>query len=822
LTNYPCFGSICNNLDSRLNSVNSVKIIIVLIIIIIVLSTCIMLEITSSANNAADGTSLGLAPTPMSNELPSTPLLDDMPNDGKNKSEEKIDSQQDTTQAFLYSTFRTVTITSSNTATATSHNNPIKDSDDAGRVPPTFEESPSMRTIQAPPPSNGSRSQTFTSFADYSSGSGRATVIVHSSSGTSNNSSSSSSGSSSGGGGGGNLGTVNKGWSSGFLDRGNMTILNNPGLPAPGGRLSELEVGTTGDINPSILSRSGGLSTSNSRRKLSNAVGDNSHHHHPAEEGWKVVGSPPRKHLEGPPNERDPSVDPPGNVNSATAMTTTTNINVAMNISPALSSASPSSSYSSQPSIGPHLSIAGKPFTTLPESYTVAINEFASRPLPPRVHATGYPMTGLTPVSPLLGPFPISTLDGVFDMNNDSSDSSLGVEVVDAANRDGLANAYVQVDSRQPPKTNPNGFTIMGRVQSHVAIPTGTSYRLSTSDVTHDISSGWLRQDPPSYHFPQSDFKELRQMSSQVQDFMLTKPWFDRFPLSAGLPVDDRSPPHEDSFSSSIPPSHPHHPSHRLVPGTSSSHQRHPYYGDIEPSSRPSEFISTVIHRYSPPPIMSYDEMNDLMMTSHDSNDRRSKDVHSPSTAGSPGGAIMEEDYMADLALLARETFDYSHRYVVEFKSARRDVFVSPVRYRKDIRLGDLVIVEADRGKDMGKVIEEFDYHRNATTDDSGQEVKRIYRLAQPNEAEQLVAKTQDELKTLAVCQAKVRQKRLPMEVVDAEYQWDRRKLTFYFIAQHRIDFRELVRDLFKLYKTRIWMCAVDETRTHHFPSQSS
>ncbi|KDN39652.1 hypothetical protein RSAG8_08680, partial [Rhizoctonia solani AG-8 WAC10335] len=46
----------------------------------------------------------------------------------------------------------------------------------------------------------------------------------------------------------------------------------------------------------------------------------------------------------------------------------------------------------------------------------------------------------------------------------------------------------------------------------------------------------------------------------------------------------------------------------------------------------------------------------------------------------------------------------------------------------------------------------------------------------------------------------------LPMEVIDAEYQWDRRKLTFYYVAERRIDFRELVRELFRLYKTRIWM----------------
>ena len=74
----------------------------------------------------------------------------------------------------------------------------------------------------------------------------------------------------------------------------------------------------------------------------------------------------------------------------------------------------------------------------------------------------------------------------------------------------------------------------------------------------------------------------------------------------------------------------------------------------------------------------------------------------------------------------------------------------------------------------------------------------------------------QDEVKALQLCQSKVRAKKLPMEVVDAEYQWcgissyglcaallteyrrDRRKLTFYFVADKRIDFRELVRELFR------------------------
>ncbi|KAG2172493.1 hypothetical protein INT44_006666, partial [Umbelopsis vinacea] len=167
--------------------------------------------------------------------------------------------------------------------------------------------------------------------------------------------------------------------------------------------------------------------------------------------------------------------------------------------------------------------------------------------------------------------------------------------------------------------------------------------------------------------------------------------------------------------------------------------------------------------------------------------------------------------------------------YMVEFKAGRTDIFyVDDPSGNVVIQTGDLVIVEADRGKDLGKVTidnlttqqvsmlqaqQQFEQQMVADNDpSSGSSVqrkdihpKRIYRLAQPNEITSLVNKGEDETKARLLCQNKVRQKKLPMEVVDAEYQWDRRKLTFYFVADRRIDFRELVRDLFKIYKTRIW-----------------
>jgi len=161
--------------------------------------------------------------------------------------------------------------------------------------------------------------------------------------------------------------------------------------------------------------------------------------------------------------------------------------------------------------------------------------------------------------------------------------------------------------------------------------------------------------------------------------------------------------------------------------------------------------------------------------------------------------------------------------YIVEFKAGRTDYFYVTEKSGLVIKNSDLVIVEADRGKDLGKVVasnitsfQQIQAYQSQHAED-GMDLqkdmqihpKRIYRLAQKSEIDMLIAKCQDEVKAKNLCQGKVRQKKLPMEIVDAEFQWDRKKLTFYFVSDRRIDFRELVRELFKIYKTRIWMCAV-------------
>ncbi|KAI6022480.1 PSP1 C-terminal conserved region-domain-containing protein [Pisolithus microcarpus] len=148
--------------------------------------------------------------------------------------------------------------------------------------------------------------------------------------------------------------------------------------------------------------------------------------------------------------------------------------------------------------------------------------------------------------------------------------------------------------------------------------------------------------------------------------------------------------------------------------------------------------------------------------------------------------------------------------YIVEFKAGRTDLFYL-TDLSLDIRVGDLVIVEADRGKDLGTVVNDSITLKEVEAFEREQRERVAYGDGGPLSpgGQQLLAKAQDELKALQLCQNKVRQKKLPMEVIDAEYQWDRRKLTFYFIAEKRIDFRELVREPFRLYKTRIWMASL-------------
>eukprot|EP00602_Paraphysomonas_sp_CaronLab_P011672 CAMPEP_0185038256 /NCGR_PEP_ID=MMETSP1103-20130426/33688_1 /TAXON_ID=36769 /ORGANISM="Paraphysomonas bandaiensis, Strain Caron Lab Isolate" /LENGTH=480 /DNA_ID=CAMNT_0027576607 /DNA_START=162 /DNA_END=1604 /DNA_ORIENTATION=- len=135
------------------------------------------------------------------------------------------------------------------------------------------------------------------------------------------------------------------------------------------------------------------------------------------------------------------------------------------------------------------------------------------------------------------------------------------------------------------------------------------------------------------------------------------------------------------------------------------------------------------------------------------------------------------------------------------------------------IENGSYVKVEADRGEDVGMVIGKLyldGFKESKLTvgrfGASNGEYKRVTRLATVEENNLLRVKATEEKKAVEICRQKIHDAGLPMKVVDAEFQFDRRKLTFYFEASKRVDFRELVCELFSLYKTRIWMQQVEAT----------
>lgn len=147
---------------------------------------------------------------------------------------------------------------------------------------------------------------------------------------------------------------------------------------------------------------------------------------------------------------------------------------------------------------------------------------------------------------------------------------------------------------------------------------------------------------------------------------------------------------------------------------------------------------------------------------------------------------------------------------LVEFKRQRVNMYESPIA----IATGEFVVVGADRGEDIGQVTLSWPASsppppgavKYANTHKTGEKYC-VVRVASSLEVAQLQG-VQAEMENRArdAAQAKVKDHGLPMQIVDAEYQFDRKKLTFYYQSQHRLDFRNLVKDLYKTFHARIWM----------------
>lgn len=147
----------------------------------------------------------------------------------------------------------------------------------------------------------------------------------------------------------------------------------------------------------------------------------------------------------------------------------------------------------------------------------------------------------------------------------------------------------------------------------------------------------------------------------------------------------------------------------------------------------------------------------------------------------------------------------------VRFRTAGKIYFFDPCNF--EIKKGEHVIVETARGIEFGTVVSE---PKEVADDKVIQPLKPVLRIATQKDIEQESANKEKEREAFKVCQEKIRKHGLEMKLIDAEYTFDNNKVLFYFTADGRIDFRELVKDLAAVFKTRIELRQIgvrDETK---------
>ncbi len=135
----------------------------------------------------------------------------------------------------------------------------------------------------------------------------------------------------------------------------------------------------------------------------------------------------------------------------------------------------------------------------------------------------------------------------------------------------------------------------------------------------------------------------------------------------------------------------------------------------------------------------------------------------------------------------------------VRFKSAGKVYYFSPDGIKAET--GDMVIVETARGVECGEVVMA---NRQVEDDKITVPLKSIIRVATPQDLKIIEQNKIKEENAFKICQEKILVHKLDMKLVDVECTFDNNKLLFYFTAETRVDFRELVKDLASVFRTRI------------------
>lgn len=147
----------------------------------------------------------------------------------------------------------------------------------------------------------------------------------------------------------------------------------------------------------------------------------------------------------------------------------------------------------------------------------------------------------------------------------------------------------------------------------------------------------------------------------------------------------------------------------------------------------------------------------------------------------------------------------------VRFRTAGKIYFFSPGGL--ELRAGDKVIVETARGVEFGSVVTGI---KELPDDQISQPLKPVIRIATQDDVRREAKNREKEKDAFKICQEKIRKHGLEMKLIDAEYTFDNNKVLFYFTADGRIDFRELVKDLASVFRTRIELRQIgvrDETK---------
>ena len=135
----------------------------------------------------------------------------------------------------------------------------------------------------------------------------------------------------------------------------------------------------------------------------------------------------------------------------------------------------------------------------------------------------------------------------------------------------------------------------------------------------------------------------------------------------------------------------------------------------------------------------------------------------------------------------------------VRFRSGGKPYYFDPLEF--ELKRGSHVIVETVRGIEYGTVVGSI---REVEDEKIQQPLKPIMRVATPKDDEQDAQNREKEKSAISVAKEKIRKHELDMKLIDVEYTFDRNKIVFYFTADGRVDFRELVKDLAGVFHTRI------------------